>query len=735
MIKVSVIIPVYNVRAYLRRCLDSVLAQTLREIEIICVDDASTDDSPEILQEYAAKDSRVKVVRQENAGAGAARNTGLDLARGEYLSFLDSDDFFEPDMLEKAYDLAVRDRDDIVVFGSDQFRQKETSGAGGGSADDGEFVSVSWTIRRENIPASQPFSFRELNGNVFRTFVGWAWDKLFRAEFVREHAIRYQVQRTTNDMLFVYTALCLAERISILDEVMVHQRRDSKDSLSKTRENSWHCFHDALIELKNRLIQDGLYAKLTKDYINYCLHFTLWNYNSLAEPTKSMLRQKLLDEWFDEFGITGKRRDYFENTKEYDQYMELFYTAGQGKGAGGEVPGEKDLLHRISSKLYFPRKFNYIIDQLKEMRILVRELHKDNAQLRRRLNELETQHKQLGQLVTDELRRRDEWPRIIAQKKAEAGDRPVWVIKCPAPDNETKLRWGDYPFAMSLKKNLEKLGLYVIVDFHEDWLYEEWADVVVALRGSYFYRPDRRNHKTVYIMWNISHPDWVTDYEYELFDIVCVGSRHYAGELSKRLHVPVYPLLQCTDTDIFYPASPETPKKRDYIFLGNSRGVARPCVMWAIEEKLPLRMWGSGWNVILADHMNLIEAPMIENSLIPDLYRESRAALNDHWGDMIEKQFINNRIFDVLACGLPVISDTFDELRELFPTAVLHFTTRAEFTACVEKLRDDYESVKAEVDAQWPLIQKEYSFERRAVQLKEMAEACNAGDRASADRL
>ena len=149
-------------------------------------------------------------------------------------------------------------------------------------------------------------------------------------------------------------------------------------------------------------------------------------------------------------------------------------------------------------------------------------------------------------------------------------------------------------------------------------------------------------------------------------------------------------------------------------------GTPADCVMWAIEEKLPLRMWGSGWDVILQGHMDLIEAPMIENSLIPDLYRESRVALNDHWGDMIENQFINNRIFDVLACGLPVISDTFDELRELFPTAVLHFTTREEFSACVKKLEEDYDSVKAEVDAQWPLIRSEYSFERRAAQLTEM---------------
>ena len=90
--KVSVVLPVYNVGKYLRQCMDSIVGQTLEEIEIICVDDGSSDDSPQILQEYARKDPRVRVICQQNQGAGAARNHGLSVAQGEYLSFLDSDD-------------------------------------------------------------------------------------------------------------------------------------------------------------------------------------------------------------------------------------------------------------------------------------------------------------------------------------------------------------------------------------------------------------------------------------------------------------------------------------------------------------------------------------------------------------------------------------------------------------------------------------------------------------------
>lgn len=93
MAKVSVIIPVYNVEPYLKQCMDSVVGQTLKDIEIICVDDGSTDGSLDILKEYATEDSRIQIIEQKNAGAGAARNNGMRHATGKYLSFLDSDDF------------------------------------------------------------------------------------------------------------------------------------------------------------------------------------------------------------------------------------------------------------------------------------------------------------------------------------------------------------------------------------------------------------------------------------------------------------------------------------------------------------------------------------------------------------------------------------------------------------------------------------------------------------------
>ena len=115
MCKVSILVPVYNVEAYLPKCLDSLIGQTLREIEIICIDDGSTDRSGEILDEYAEKDKRIHVVHQENGGLAFARNKALDLVKTEYLTFVDSDDYIDVRMLEKMLQIIQEKQADICI--------------------------------------------------------------------------------------------------------------------------------------------------------------------------------------------------------------------------------------------------------------------------------------------------------------------------------------------------------------------------------------------------------------------------------------------------------------------------------------------------------------------------------------------------------------------------------------------------------------------------------------------
>ena len=114
MIKVSIVVPVYNVEKYLRQCMDSIVNQTLKEIEIICVDDGSTDSSGDILDEYASRDNRVRVIHKENKGYGHSMNMGFHAANGKYIGIVESDDYAEPEMFEVLYEEAEKKQLDVI---------------------------------------------------------------------------------------------------------------------------------------------------------------------------------------------------------------------------------------------------------------------------------------------------------------------------------------------------------------------------------------------------------------------------------------------------------------------------------------------------------------------------------------------------------------------------------------------------------------------------------------------
>ena len=309
--KVSVIIPVYNAEKYLKECLDSVVGQTLQDIEIICVDAGSTDSSAAIIAEYQAVDSRVVFITDKGRlDAGSARNIGMEYASGKYLSILDADDFFEKDMLETAYIAAENNSCEIVVFDSDIYIHSKK-----------EFAPHH-SIKYSSLPAKKVFSMADTKGDIFGIFKGWAWDKLILTSFIKENDIKFQQQRTTNDMFFVFAALAKADRISVIKKVMAHYRREA-GSLSVTRELSWHCFYDALVALKTQLEHWNLFEKFQQDYVNYSLHFSLWHLNTLKEPTHTLLYNKLREEWYENLGVTKADKSYFYNPKEYLQYQSI----------------------------------------------------------------------------------------------------------------------------------------------------------------------------------------------------------------------------------------------------------------------------------------------------------------------------------------------------------------------------------------------------------------------------
>ncbi len=310
-VRVSVIMPVYNAEAWIKECLDSIFAKDEVHAECICVDDGSTDNTLSILREYEEKDYRIKVITQENGGAGKARNNGMKYASGEYWMFLDCDDVFEADTLRMVYNFSHSRQADITVFRSNQF-----------ATDVNKSTPMQYTIKPEWLPSEQPFAGIDIRENIFAAFVGWPWDKMFRADFIKETGLKFQEQRTTNDLLFVFSSIVKAQRIYTMNSVLAHHRRLS-DSLSVTREKSWFCFYDALCALKNQLIEWGLYERFERDYISYSLNFSLWNLNSLKGEAYYKLYDKLKNEWWNELGVTGKPEYYFYNAIDYVQFLEV----------------------------------------------------------------------------------------------------------------------------------------------------------------------------------------------------------------------------------------------------------------------------------------------------------------------------------------------------------------------------------------------------------------------------
>ena len=303
--KVSVIIPIYNAGKYLHACLDSVVNQTLKEIEIICVDDGSTDNSLQIVQDYVKRDPRIKAFSQPNMNAGAARNRGLQYATGKYLSFLDADDFFELNMLELAFKKAEEAKADIVVFRSDLYYEK-----------DNRYDVMRYTVVEENLPEQRPFAGTDIKRDIFKSFIGWAWDKLFLREYVVKNSLTFQEQRSSNDLYFTYLALAKARRITVIDGLLAHHRTRVVSSLEATRTKSWDCFYKALLELREGLANAGLYKHFEKDYISYCIHFSLYNLNSLKEPVRRELFNKLRGEWLRELGVLSYRKKTYTDLDE-----------------------------------------------------------------------------------------------------------------------------------------------------------------------------------------------------------------------------------------------------------------------------------------------------------------------------------------------------------------------------------------------------------------------------------
>jgi glycosyltransferase involved in cell wall biosynthesis len=294
--KVSIIVPIYNVEKYLSRCLDSLLAQTLKEIEIVAVNDGSDDTSLEILRDYESRDSRIKVINKPNGGVSSARNEGIKFASGDYLGFADPDDWVEFEMYEEMHKNAIKEKVDIVMCSYIR-----------------EFENHS-KIKDFKLPSKVHYRDEEVKINVLRRLIGplneeianpelldaWGtvWSKLYRAEIIKKNSIGFLDLNkigTNEDTLFNIETFYHAKSFLFINTPFYHYWRANRTSVTSGFKpnlmNQWvylFTYIENFLSVKN--MSEDYYLALNN---RICLNTLGLGLNTISRDNRSSIFKKI----------------------------------------------------------------------------------------------------------------------------------------------------------------------------------------------------------------------------------------------------------------------------------------------------------------------------------------------------------------------------------------------------------------------------------------------------------
>ena len=256
MCEISVIVPVYNVEDFLCDCLDSIINQTFKDIEIICVNDGSTDRSLEILKDYAIKDSRIRIINQKNQSLGFSRNRGLMEARGKYIYFIDSDDYIDLTTLEKSYNSAINNNSDIVLFKFASFgsAKKEV-----GFKLENIFGDIDYS--------SFKFTYSDIKHHVLNSAYS-ACVKLYKKEFLDSFDDFYFPEKLYfEDVIFHVKVMLRASVISFIPEELYHYRIN-ESSITNSNKSSFDIFK-IINSVEDFLVENDFYCEFEKEFITF----------------------------------------------------------------------------------------------------------------------------------------------------------------------------------------------------------------------------------------------------------------------------------------------------------------------------------------------------------------------------------------------------------------------------------------------------------------------------------
>ena len=280
---ISVIVPVYRVEEYLERCVKSILSQTYKNLEVILVDDGSPDQCPAICDACADKDARVKVIHQENKGLSGARNAGIDAASGEYLAFVDSDDYVSPHFIKELYQLL---QDTGCAIGQCRFSYVK----GDGLVEEGD--SAFCIYRGESL-------MEQLYGPEEKaTCFVVAWNKLYRAELFKETGIRYPEGRIHEDEATTYRLFHEAKKLAFLDRALYGYYTENGGSITSVfsaKRLQWLTAHEERIAFFKKNGYEKLLPAAYRKLCDACITFYFRCTEKVkdAEELKKELRKRL----------------------------------------------------------------------------------------------------------------------------------------------------------------------------------------------------------------------------------------------------------------------------------------------------------------------------------------------------------------------------------------------------------------------------------------------------------
>ena len=365
--KISIIIPIFNSENFIEECLNSLIYQTFKNFEIICVNDGSTDNTLEILKEFQNKDKRIHIINQNNRGEEIARNVGMKESKGEYLMFLDSNDIFKNTMLEELYAKIKKNNLEIIICNSINFKILNNEKIFD------EHKNYIFSNERKFF-FEQTFSSQNIDKYFFEIFIWWPWDKIFKKDFIENLEIDFKNLNSTNYLIYIYLTVLSSKKISFIDKIFINHRIGVKLSKENFKENKCDNYYFAIKELKKFIKEKNLYKKFKQDFINYVASFSIWRLESLYGKSFCYLYQKLRNEWWNEFDIVGYNKKYFYNINIYKKVnyilktqLKLNDTSNKIKINDKEINYLKEQKNTCFYKNIIP---NYIIDYNYKLKIL-----------------------------------------------------------------------------------------------------------------------------------------------------------------------------------------------------------------------------------------------------------------------------------------------------------------------------------------------------------------------------